>query len=138
MMNKKVSRKLLQITMGILATAPFITGLLGMAGVHNPIYSSDYLPDNTLLDSNLRYLNGFSVGVGLTIYYMIPGIESHTVLLRAICGIIFLGAIGRLISIYFMGLPPFPMPFFVLIEVIAPPSLVFWQNKISVDRSIDL
>jgi hypothetical protein len=129
-MNKKVSRRLLQITLGVLAAAPLLTGLLGMSGINNPIYLSDPLPDHVLLDSNLRLLNGFSVGVALAIYYIIPGIEYQALLLRTICGIIFIGAAGRILSIAQFGLPPFPMPLFVLIEIIAPPILVFWHNKI--------
>jgi hypothetical protein len=129
-MSKQRSRRILQIVIGLLATAPLLTGLLGMTGVDNPIYSSHPLPDYVLLDSNLRYLNGFSVGIALALYYMIPHIESHTILLRAICGIIFSGAVGRILSIIFLGLPPFPMPVFVLIEIMAPPILVVWQNNI--------
>ena len=131
-MSKSRSKRILQVTIGLLATAPFLTGLLGMAGIDNPIYSSRPLPDYVLLDSNLRYLNGFSVGIALTLYYIIPSIETHTTLLRAVCGIIFSGAIGRILSITLLGLPPFPMPAFILIEVMAPPILVFWQNNIRV------
>jgi hypothetical protein len=129
-MSKQRSRRILQIVIGLLATAPLLTGLLGMTGIDNPIYSSHPLSDNVLLDSNLRYLNGFSVGIALALYYIIPYIESHTLLLRAICGIIFLGAAGRILSVAFLGLPPLPMPVFVLIEIMAPPILVVWQNNI--------
>jgi hypothetical protein len=129
-MSKSRSRRILQIVIGLLATAPLLTGLLGMTGIDNPIYSSHPLSDNVLLDSNLRYLNGFSVGIALALYYIIPYIESHTLLLRAICGIIFLGAAGRILSVAFLGLPPLPMPVFVLIEIMAPPILVVWQNNI--------
>lgn len=116
--------------MGLLATAPLVTGLLGYYGVYDPIYALDPLPENVLLDSNLRLLNGFSVATGLAIYYIIPKIDLKTELFRTICGIIFMGAVGRVISIYNLGFPPFPMPFFIVIEIFAPPVLIFWQNKV--------
>jgi hypothetical protein len=130
-MYLKRSIRLLQITLGILAMAPLFTGLLGLLGIDNPIYAADPLPVNVLLDSNLRFLNGLSVGLGLALYCIIPTITSQKIPLRIICGILFVGALGRLCSMVFLGLPPMPMPFFALVEVLTPPLMVLWQKKIA-------
>ena len=41
-------------------------------------------------------------------FWLIPKIEKQTILFRAIWGIIFLGGVGRLISILLRALPPIP------------------------------
>jgi hypothetical protein len=130
-MDQKRSKRLLQITLGLLATAPLFTGLIGLLGIDNPIYATNPLPVNVLLDSNLRFLNGLSVGLGLALYWIIPEIKSQTIPLRIICGILCVGALGRLCSMLFLGLPPMPMPFFALVEVLAPPLIILWQKKIA-------
>jgi hypothetical protein len=125
------SRRLFQIVLGISALAPLLTGILGMLGIANPIYRAIKSPDHVLLDSNLRFLNGISVGVGLSVYFIIPKIEQKTTALRIICGVIFMGGIGRLFSIYNFGWPPFPFNFFIPFEILLPTIFVFWQSQIS-------
>jgi predicted membrane channel-forming protein YqfA (hemolysin III family) len=98
----------LQIATAILGIVPIATGLIGMSGISDPIYASIGLPANPLLDSNLRFFGGVWFGLGLALYWLIPKIEKQTVLFRAIWGMIFVGGIGRLISMLLIGLPPVP------------------------------
>lgn len=131
-MNKNLSKKLLQIMMCLLALAPLLTGILGLLGVHNPIYPSLNDSNQVLLDSNLRFLNGISVGIGVAVFFVIPDIERKTFSYRLIWGLIFMGSLGRLLSIFTLGLPPFPMPVFILVEFLGPPVFVYWHNQIAV------
>lgn len=129
--KKRHSRKLLQISLGICALVPIFTGLLGMAGNNNPIYLEAERPVGLLLDSYLRFLNGLSVGIGVCTLFIIPDIKRRSAELRMICFAIFVGAIGRFLSVASYGFAPFPYNIFPFLEVALPPLFVFWQSKIA-------
>ncbi|WP_439556434.1 DUF4345 domain-containing protein [Dyadobacter sp.] len=129
------SRRIFQIVLAIAALAPLLTGILGLLGIDNPLYRSIKSPDYVLLDSNLRFLNGISVGLGISIYAILPTIEKQASALRIICGVICLGGIARLLSLYNYGLPPFPFNFFIPVEILAPVLFVVWQNRIAKNRA---
>ncbi|WP_031527757.1 DUF4345 domain-containing protein [Dyadobacter crusticola] len=134
MSNVTRSKRTFQIVLAISALAPLLTGILGMLGIASPIYRTLESPDYVLLDSNLRFLNGISVGLGISIYLILPGIEKQTSAVRIICGAIFVGGIGRLFSIYNYGFPPFPFNVFIPVEILLPVLLVIWQKRISQER----
>jgi hypothetical protein len=96
-----MSKRSLQIATGVLGSIPVVAGVIGMAGLSDPIYVSAGLPANALLDSNLRFFSGVWLGLGLALYWLIPKIEKQTVLFRVIWGMIFIGGVGRLISMLF-------------------------------------
>ena len=116
--------------MGILAAFPLIAGIAGLAGVHNPIYSVDF-GGNVLLDSNLRFLNGMSIGIAMAVYVIIPVVEKQTLAYRMVWVAVFLGGAGRLLSMAVLGLPPLPLLPFVCIEVLCPPIFIYWQNAVA-------
>ncbi|MEL6787452.1 MAG: DUF4345 domain-containing protein, partial [Cyanobacteria bacterium J06607_15] len=63
-------------------------------------------------------------------WWAIPNIEKHTAILRIICGAIFMGGIGRLLSMVQVGAPsPLAIGFTVL-ELLLP-LLCVWQAKLS-------
>jgi hypothetical protein len=88
----------LQIVMGLLGIIPVATGLLGMMGVHDPVYVAAGVPPIVLLDTNLRFYSGVWIGLGLALWWLIPRIEKQTVLFRVLWGMIFIGGVGRLLS----------------------------------------
>lgn len=122
-----MSRKVLKIVSGILGMVPLLTGLVTMMGVYDPIYANAGLPGNPLLDSNLRFFGGVWFGLGVAFLWLIPKIEAHAVLFRVIWGAIFVGGIGRLLSIIFVGTPPIPFIMFTALEVIGAPLFVYWH-----------
>ena len=84
-----------------------------------------------LLDSNLRFFGGVWLGLGVAILWLVPSIEKQGVLFRAIWGAIFLGGIGRLLSIVFLGLPPIPFIGFTALEIIGAPLFIYWQYRVA-------
>jgi hypothetical protein len=84
-----------------------------------------------LLDSNLRFFSGVWLGLGVAMYWIIPTIEKQTLLFRALWGMIFIGGIGRLISMLMVGLPPAPFIGFTALEIVGAPLLVLWQSRVS-------
>jgi hypothetical protein len=133
-MKKKVSRKMLQSVMATLAAAPLLSGIIGLSGIHNPLFSGG-IPADLLLDTNLRFLNGMSIATALSFYFILPVIEKETFACRVICSAIFLGGIGRCISIYDLGLPPTPVLFFLILELIFPLLIIYWQSRLASENN---
>jgi hypothetical protein len=126
-----MERRALQIVTAILGLVPVATGLIGMSGISDPIYASMGLPANPLFDSNLRFFAGVWLASGLAIFWLVPKIEQHTLLFRVIWGMIFVGGIGRILSMVFVGLPPAPFIGFTILEIVGAPIFVIWQTRIA-------
>jgi hypothetical protein len=125
-----MNRRGLQIATGILGAIPVLTGIITMFGLGDPIYASAGIPANALLDSNLRFFGGVWLGLGIALYWLIPNIEKQTVLFRVLWGMIFLGGIGRLLSMIFLGLPPLPFIAFTALEIVGAPFFIWWQARV--------
>jgi hypothetical protein len=123
----------LQIATGILGAVPMLPGIVGMLGISDPLYSDVGLPASALLDSNLRFLSGLWLGLGLAVFWLIPKIEKYTVLYRCLWLMIFLGGIGRLLSMFFVGMPPIPFIAFTALEIFGAPLFVIWQSRVAAD-----
>jgi hypothetical protein len=126
-----MGRRPLQILTALLALVPVATGLVTMLGLGDPLYASAGIPALPVLDSNLRFFGGVWLGLGLAMFWLIPRIERETVLFRVIWGAIFLGGVGRLLSIVFAGAPPVPFIGFTALELIGAPLFVFWQHRVA-------
>ena len=125
-----MNKRGLQIATGLLAAIPVLTGIITMFGLSDPIYAAAKIPANALLDSNLRFFGGVWLGLGLALYWLIPSIERQTVLFRVVWGMIFLGGIGRLLSMVFLGAPPLPFVGFTALEIIGAPFFIWWQARL--------
>jgi hypothetical protein len=126
-----MSKRALQIATGILALVPTITGLIGLTGLSDPLYASMQLPSDATLDSNLRFYSGVWLGVGLAAFWILPRIDRATQLFRALWLMIFLGGIGRLLSLILIGTPFLPFIGFTVLEIIGAPLFVFWQHSVA-------
>jgi hypothetical protein len=62
-------------------------------------------------------------------FWMIPKIEQHTDLFRIICASVFMGGVGRAVSIVQVGKPNLLALIFTGIELCFP-LLILWQAKI--------
>ena len=121
----------LQIAMVLLAAIPVLTGIIAMLGLSDPLYASAGIPSNAALDSNLRFFGGIWLGLGLSLYLLIPNIEKQTHLFRVLGGMIFLGGIGRLASMLFLAPPPPPFIGFTILEIVGAPFFVWWQARLA-------
>lgn len=125
-----MSRRILQIVSALLGLIPVVTGLVAMTGIDDPLYASLGLPRSPLLDSNLRFFAGVWMGLGIALLWLIPSIERQTILFRAIWGAVFVGGIGRLLSMVLMGFPPIPFLGFTALEIIGAPLFIYWQRQV--------
>jgi hypothetical protein len=126
-----VSRRTLQITSGLLGVIPVVTGALTMMGLADPIYAAAGLPAHALLDSNLRFFGGLWLVLGLALFWLIPRIERETALFRVLWLMIFGGGVGRLLSMAFVGMPPWPFIGFTLLEIAGAPFFIVWQARLA-------
>ena len=126
-----MSRRALQVVTGLLGAIPVLTGALTMLGLSDPIYAAAGLPAHALLDSNLRFFGGLWLVLGLSLYVLIPRIERETLLFRTLWLMIFAGGVGRLLSMAFVGLPPWPFVGFTLLEIVGAPVFIAWQARVA-------
>ena len=126
-----MSKRALQIVTGLLGVVPVVTGLLGLMGVADPFYVAVGVPPIVVLDTNLRFYSGIWLGLGLTFLWLIPTIERQTVLFRVLWGMIFIGGIGRLLSMMLLAWPPAPFVAFTALEIVGAPLFIWWQSRLS-------
>src|SRR3989344_5004230 len=101
-----MTRRLLQATTAVMALIPVATGVLTMMGIYDPIYRTSGLPSDALLDGNLRFFGGVWLALGLAMGSLVPRIEREGRLFAVLWGAVFLGGVGRALSMAFLGLPP--------------------------------
>jgi hypothetical protein len=126
-----MSKRALQIVTGLLGVVPLVTGLLGLMGVADPFYVAIGVPPIVVLDTNLRFYSGVWLGLGLAFLWLIPAIERQTVLFRVLWGMIFIGGIGRLLSMMLLAWPPIAFVAFTALEIVGPPLFIWWQSRVS-------
>ena len=126
-----MSKRGLQIAMALLAAIPVLTGIIAMFGLSDPLYASAGIPSNAMLDSNLRFFGGIWLGLGLSLYLLIPNIEKQTHLFRVLWGMFFPGGIGRLASMLLLALPPLPFIGFTVLEIVGAPFFIWWQARLA-------
>lgn len=129
-----MNKRMLQIVTGILGLVPFLTGLIGMTGLDDPLYAGLGLPRDATLDSNMRFFSGVWCGLGFAVLWLVPRIERETTLFRFVWLMIFIGGVGRLLSLILVGVPFFPMVGFIVLEIFGAPFFVWWQNRIAFPR----
>ena len=125
-----MSRKIFRVFLVILGFVPTVTGILSMMGIHDPLFADLNLPASALLDSELRFLGGVWLGLGITVLTTVNSFEKHFALYRILWGMIFLGGVGRLISMFIIGLPPVPFVGFTALEIIGAPIFVYWHSQL--------
>src|SRR5262245_43935327 len=100
-----MERRGLQRVLGILC----LISLLGVAiGVSRGV--AFFLPGEAQipvsLDNQFRYLSGVYVCVTLSIWWTLPKVESRLAPLRLVAAGVFLGGVGRCLSMLRLGAPP--------------------------------
>ena len=121
----------LQIVLGILSIIPMVVSLLGITKGSGRLLPEDLITAD--FDSHYRYITGYYISLSLIAWWIIPRIEKHTTILRIICGGIFMGGIGRLLSIFQVGMPQPSAVGFTLLELMLP-LLCLWQVKLPGSR----
>jgi hypothetical protein len=129
-----MSRTMLQIFTTLLALVPIATGIAGMVigpaelRTFSPIATTD---PHHVLDSNYRYFSGLWLTLGLFLLATVRNIETQGPMFRFIWIAIFIGGVGRALSILQVGMPLTPFVGFTLLELIGAPVFIYWQSRVS-------
>lgn len=120
-------RRSLQIVLGILSLIPVLVSVLGLA-----MGAARLLPGEVVtpaFDSHYRYIAGYYLSLAMISWYIIPNVERHTALFRILCAGVFVGGLGRLISIIQVGVPGTSAIVFTAFELLFP-LLAVWQARL--------
>lgn len=118
----------LQIGLGILSLIPLFFCVVGI------MYGAAYfMPDGgypAAIDNQLRYLSAIYLLVTLLLWWTIPNVEKHGVILAFICGVIFLGGLARFLSHSTIG-PGIDAQFAGMLLELGSPIFLIWQRLVA-------
>lgn len=116
----------LQIVLGILSLIPLLFCILGV------VYGAGRFVEDVpaALDNQFRYLSTYYLSLTLLLWWAIPNIERHTMLVRIMVGVIFLGGLARLYSHLTVG-PGEPGQFYGMILELALIVIIPWQAAVA-------
>jgi hypothetical protein len=128
-MSHMKSKRLLQAAVSLLGLIPVTVGLYGV--IFGPEVLLATVPPTIDLDSHFRYLSGIFVGVGLTFYATVIGIERKTTLFRLAAFLVAIGGLARLASLLSVGTPSTGHLIGLGLELVVVPLLALWQGRVA-------
>lgn len=128
-----MERRALQAVLGVLSVLPLIG--LGLTWVVGPVYFLHGAPGEVgvSLDNQMRYLAGIYAGaVTGALWWAIPAVEERGIAVRLAAGAVFLGGVGRCVSMLSVGPPSdATMLYGLALEMGVTPLLVLWQRRVA-------
>jgi hypothetical protein len=119
--NARLERRLLQIVIVLAAVVPVGGGFWGVCG---RIVVAD-----VAAASEVRYLSGLLLGIGLAFWTCVPRIERHGAAVRLLGGLVLVGGLARLLGARATGLsPPVLLP--LVMELGVTPLVVLWRERV--------
>lgn len=93
-----------------------------------------------LLNSQIRYLGAIWFGFGLLLWVCSAHLFRYAGILQGALWIVFLGGVGRVLSVIQFGFPPSDsgtgfVIFAIAIEIVAMPLLVLWLRRLPIRYS---
>ena len=124
----------LQIALGIFSLIPLFFAVMGIA-----TGASFFMPDGgypAAIDNQLRYLSAIYLIVTLLLWWTIPKVEKHGVILAFVCAVIFLGGLARFLSHSTIG-PGSETQFAGMLIELGTPIFLIWQRLVARNASAD-
>lgn len=121
-MNPHLERRLLQFIIVIAAVVPVTAGAWGAAG---GLHLS-----GSAADSQVRYLSGLLLGIGLSFWALTPTIERRGAVVRVLALIVVIGGLARLFGVVTTGAahPIAVVP--LVMELAVTPLLALWRERV--------
>jgi hypothetical protein len=123
-----MEKRLLQAVIALVACVPVYAGgagmLLGPAIVGAGAVS-------VTADSHFRYLSGLLLGVGFCYWSCLPQIERRGARLSLLTFLVFVGGVGRAMSLVSLGAPSRFHVAALAIELAVAPAVWLWQRRVA-------
>jgi hypothetical protein len=126
-MSPSWNRHALQAVIAIAGLVPVGAGLAGV--LLGPSFAGHAIAGASL-DSHFRYLSGLLLGIGLIFWALISTIERRGDLVRALTFIVFVGGLGRAVSLLQVGAPDGGMRLALIMELVVTPLICLWQFRV--------
>jgi hypothetical protein len=127
--SRSAGERGLQIVLGLLGATAVVTGLIDIIGGPEAVPGGEAAPNETV-DSAFRFEAAMWIAFGVAALWVAPRAATQTAVVRWIAGALFLGGIGRIISIVDVGEPHGLFVALLFVELLLPPIIVFWQARL--------
>ncbi|CAF1614554.1 unnamed protein product [Rotaria sp. Silwood1] len=129
-MKSKIEIYALQTILAIMGS---ISVTIGASGIWMGPSNMNKITVPIRLDNHYRYLSGFVLGFGLTMwFYVIPRITQVVTIVRIFAFMVFLGGIARAVGLFKLGVMPDTFSLIATItEIFFTPILCYWQARIA-------
>ncbi len=117
----------LQLTVALAGLVPVGAGLAGLA--LGPAMVG-HASSTVSLDSHFSYLSGLLLAIGLAFWQAIPTIAHQGPRVRLLTFIVFVGGLGRLVSLDRVGQPDVFMTAAFVMELVVTPAICLWQWRL--------
>ena len=121
-------RRLLQISVAVLAVVPILTGLAGV------LHGLELLDAQASLsrdgDSHVHYLSGLLLAIGLGFWSTVPRIDTQGARFRLLTLLVLVGGLARLYGVALAGLPAAGMVGGLVLELAITPALALWRERL--------
>lgn len=125
-----MERRALQIAIFLAGFVPVLGGGLGVVLGERAFGS----PAGAGQDSQMRYLSGLLLAIGLVFWGCVPTIERRTETLRLLTLIVLVGGLARLAGVMVAG-DPGVIRWALIMELIVAPLICLWQRRVA--RRVD-
>ncbi len=125
---QQLTLKNLRILLGVVGLVPIFLGTMGiLSGLERLIPDADF---TSAADGQYRYLSAIYLGFGCLIIWIQSRLASEVVLFRIMMAMVFVAGIARALPLFEQDLPSFSILVALAFELVAPPLLVIWHNKV--------
>ena len=122
-------RRLWQGVFLVLTLIPLVSAALALAVGIERFVDADEV--DVALDSTYRYMGGVYLALALLVFWAVPRIEARVDAVVFVAGAIFLGGIGRLLSIAAHGAPGAYTWYVLIIELGVLPLSLFLRRQVT-------
>lgn len=127
-MNRKTSRRALQVFLTILGSVALVAGLgTVLLGVDSLVGAE---PVSATVDSEMRFYAVWYVAAAIVLLRSVPRVESDGGTIRAIAGLFFIAGWSRVLSWLVLGRPHTLAVTLMVIELALPFVIIPWQAAV--------
>src|SRR6266581_4558502 len=113
-----MNRRALQLVVTVLGCVALVFGVLGVATGGGGVVDGGQVSAN--VDSELRFFAAWYAGAGATLLWARKRVEREGRVIRAVCAVLVLAAVGRVLSIFTVGAPHALFLFLMAVEFVLP------------------